>query len=67
MQFRRGFKDKADWILFSNDPAHRINLGSNDVSKDNKYGSKKAGSFKEIFDLVQEIIKHVTYGKHNLE
>ena len=44
MELRRGFKDKAEWILFSHDAAHRINLGSNDASKDNTNGSKKAGS-----------------------
>ena len=67
MDLRRGFKDKSDWVLFSHDPAHRINLGSNDATKDNPDGTKKEGSLKETFDLVQKINKHVTYGKHNLE
>ena len=41
MEIRKGFKDKSDWILFSHDPAHRINLGSKDASKDNPDGAKK--------------------------
>ena len=61
------FKDQEKWILFSWDPAHRIALASNDASKDNKDGSKKEGSLKDVFELVQKINKHVGYGKHNLE
>ena len=61
------FKDKEKWIIFSWDPAHRIALASNDASKDNKDGSKKEGSLKDVFELVQKINKHVGYGKHNLE
>ena len=67
MEIRRGFVDKSEWMFFSHDPAHRINLGSNDASKDNRDGSRKAGSLQETFELVQKINKHVTYGKHNLE
>ena len=67
MDLHKGFKDKSEWILFSHDPAHRINLGSNDATKDNPDGTKKEGSLKDIFDLVQKINKHVLYGKHNLE
>lgn len=64
---RRGLKDKSEWILFSHDPAHRINLSANDATKDNPDGTRREGSLQEIFDLVQRINKHVTYGKHNLE
>ena len=53
--------------MFSHDPAHRINLGSYDATKDNPDGTKKEESLQETFDLVQKINKHVTYGKHNLE
>ena len=67
MELRRGFRDKTEWLLFSHDPAHRINLGSNDATKDNKDGSRIEGSLQDTFELVQNINKHVTYGKHNLE
>jgi hypothetical protein len=61
------FQDQENWLMFSWDPSHRIALASNDASKDNTDGSKKEGSLKDVFDLVQTINKHVGYGKHNLE
>ena len=67
MELRKELQDKSEWILFSHDPAHRINLGSNDATKDNRDKTKKAGSLTEVFELVQKINKHVLYGKHNLE
>ena len=50
LEIRKGFKDKVNWILFHHDPAHRINLASNDASKDNKDGSHQEGSLTEVTD-----------------
>ena len=61
------FKDQENWLQFSWDPAHRIALASNDATKNNADGTKTEGSLKDVFDLVQTINKHVSYGKHNLE
>ena len=41
MDLRKELQDKSEWILFSHDPAHRINLGSNDATKDNRDKTKK--------------------------
>ncbi len=67
MQLREGFKDKKEWLKFYHDPAHRINLASNDASKDNTDDTHAEGSLSEVTKLVQKVNKHVGYGKHNLE
>ena len=65
MDLRQGFKDQLDWLLFSWDPAHKLSLAENDVIKDNADGTKKEGSLKDVTDTIQDIWKHVSYGKHN--
>ena len=40
------------WLLFHWDPAHRVALSSNDAKKDDKDGTKKAGSLSDIFNVV---------------
>ena len=62
MELRQGLKEKSDWLMFHHDPAHRINLASNDASKDMKDGTHIPGSLSEVMAN-----KHVSYGKHNLE
>lgn len=67
MDLRQGFKDQIDWLIFSWDPAHKLSLAENDTRKDNADGTKKVGSLKDVTDTVQDIWKHVSYGKHNEE
>ena len=67
INLRRVLADKINWIIFSWDPAHRLNLASNDATKDNKDDSKKEGSLSDVINLVQKMNKHVKYGKHNIE